>query len=70
MRRNARLAFNCAALALFALSGACASSVDLGARLANAAVPSHLPLVITCWEKEFEAVQDPTANTWPPSTSW
>lgn len=39
--------------ALFAIG--CAGGRDLEARLANAAVPSHLPLVKACWEKEFEA---------------
>lgn len=41
--------------ALAASAGGCAGGRDVAARLANAAVPSHLPLVMACWEKEFEA---------------
>ncbi len=33
----------------------CAGGRDLATKLANSAVPSHLPLVMACWEKEFEA---------------
>jgi hypothetical protein len=43
------------ALALAGLGLGCAGGRDLGAKLANAAVPSHLPLVVACWEKELEA---------------
>lgn len=51
-----RLVRRAAALfALAAFAGGCAGGPDLAARLANAAVPSHLPLVKACWEKEFEA---------------
>lgn len=44
-----------AVIAAMSLAAGCAGGRDLGARLANAAVPSHLPLVMACWEKEFEA---------------
>jgi len=33
----------------------CIGGRDLESKLANAAVPSHMPLVMACWEKEFEA---------------
>jgi hypothetical protein len=49
------LAAGCALVALGAFGGGCAGGRDLGAKLANAAVPSHMPLVRACWEKEFEA---------------
>lgn len=42
-------------IGLAGLSCGCAGGRDMGARLANSAVPSHLPLVMACWEKEFEA---------------
>lgn len=37
------------------LACGCAGGRDLGSKLANAAVPSHLPHVKACWEKELEA---------------
>jgi hypothetical protein len=40
---------------LAGLAPGCAGGRDLGAKLANAMVPSHLPLAMACWEKEFEA---------------
>lgn len=42
-------------LALAAGAWGCAGGRDVAAKLANAAVPSHMPLVMACWEKEFEA---------------
>lgn len=33
----------------------CASEQSIARDLANAATPGHLPLVVACWEKEFEA---------------
>jgi hypothetical protein len=52
----ARAALRGAALGgLLALAAGCAGGRDLASRLANAAVPSHLPLLMACWEKEFEA---------------
>jgi len=44
-----------ALVAVAAFASGCAGGRDMGARLANAAVPTHLPLVMACWEKEFEA---------------
>lgn len=41
--------------ALAGLALGCAGGRDLATKLANSAVPSHLPLVMACWEKEFEA---------------
>lgn len=41
--------------ALAAALAGCAGGRDLASKLSNAAVPSHLPLVMACWEKEFEA---------------
>lgn len=43
------------ALALALAATGCLGGRDLDTKLANAAVPSHLPLVMACWEKEFEA---------------
>lgn len=43
------------ALALAAATLGCAAGRDIGTRLANAALPAHLPLVRACWEKQFEA---------------
>jgi hypothetical protein len=50
-------AFRSAALlsAVASFACGCAGGRDVAAKLANAAVPSHLPLVMACWEKEFEA---------------
>ncbi len=42
-------------LAIAALACGCAGGRDLGSKLANAAVPSHLPHVKACWEKELES---------------
>lgn len=55
--RTARaLAARAGVAALVGLAGlGCAGGRDLATRLANSAVPSHLPLVMACWEKEFEA---------------
>ena len=44
-----------AILVTCALASGCAGSRDLATKLANAAVPSHLPQVKACWEKELEA---------------
>lgn len=44
-----------AILVTCALASGCAGSRDLATKLANAAVPSHLPHVKACWEKELEA---------------
>ena len=56
---RSRLARRAGAFALGAALGAfgagCAGGRDVATKLANAAVPSHLPLVMACWEKEFEA---------------
>lgn len=54
MRRGASRAVLCAGLAA-ALGAGCAGGREMAARLANAAVPSHLPHVRACWEKELEA---------------
>jgi hypothetical protein len=43
--------------ALAAALGGCAGDPALAASLANAARPAHLPRVVACWEKEFEAAQ-------------
>ncbi|MBK8256392.1 MAG: hypothetical protein IPK82_27445 [Polyangiaceae bacterium] len=40
-----------------AFTAGCGGGADMAARLANAAVPAHLPFVKACWEKEFEAAQ-------------
>ena len=50
--RASRVSLVCA---LAALVCGCAGGRDLATRLANAAVPSHLPHVLACWEKELEA---------------
>lgn len=45
-----------AALAALGLWGAaCSAGPQVARDLANAATPSRLPLVVACWEKEFEA---------------
>lgn len=49
------LARGAALVAVLSVLGGCAGGRDVAARLTNAAVPSHLPLVMACWEKEFEA---------------
>jgi hypothetical protein len=46
-----------AAAALAATLGGCAGDPAVAASLANAARPAHLPRVVACWEKEFEAAQ-------------
>ena len=53
--RVGRLAAGCALIALGVAGAGCAGGRDLAAKLANAAVPSHMPAVMACWEKEFEA---------------
>lgn len=40
---------------LAVLSSGCASEQTIARDLVNAARPSRLPLVVACWEKEFEA---------------
>lgn len=50
-----RFALRTASLAFALLAAGCVGGRDLESKLANAAVPSHLPLVMACWEKEFEA---------------
>ncbi len=42
-------------LCVLAATAGCVGGRDLESKLANAAVPSHMPLVMACWEKEFEA---------------
>jgi len=44
----------CMLLSIVAPLG-CAAGSDVAARLANASLPSHMPLVQACWEKQFEA---------------
>jgi hypothetical protein len=41
--------------ALVSLTVGCVSSQTIARDLVNAARPSRLPLVVACWEKEFEA---------------
>lgn len=48
-------ALTSAATAALALSIGCVSEQTLAQNIANAARPSSLPLVVSCWEKEFEA---------------
>lgn len=51
------LALAPAALALAALSSGCVNEQTVARDLVNAARPSRLPLVVACWEKEFEAAE-------------
>lgn len=42
-------------IALCAATASCAAGPQVSRDLANAMTPSRLPLVVACWEKEFEA---------------
>jgi hypothetical protein len=48
-------ALSLASLLMLAPALGCSAGRDTATRLANAALPAHLPLVRACWEKQFEA---------------